>query len=120
MEGKDLFVYEEKNEKLLFLIVFNLYNPMETFWELGLPFLKKENIYFNMEKEEIGIYANEDNKENKNNSRVLISFVIIMFSFVLFVFFLTKLSKKHERKKRKNELNEDYEYFIKWNIYSYV
>ena len=113
LEGKDLFVYEEKNEKLLFLIVFNLYNPMETFWELGLPFLKKENIYFNMEKEEIGIYVNEDNKENKNNSMLLYSFGIIMFSFVLFLFFLTKLSKKPERKKRKNELNEDYEYFIK-------
>ena len=115
LEGKDLFVYDEKNEKLLFLIIFNLYNPMETFWELGLPFLKKENLYFNMEKEEIGIYINEHNKENKVNSLYLINFgiIIILFSFVLFLYFLKKLPKKAERKKRINELSEDYEYLEK-------
>ena len=115
LEGKDLFVFDEKNEKLLFLIIFNLYNPMETFWELGLPFLKKENLYFNMEKEEIGIYIKEDNNENKANSLYLINFgiIVILFSFVLFVYFLKKLPKKAERKKRINELSEDYEYLEK-------
>jgi NADH-quinone oxidoreductase subunit G len=115
LEGKDLFVFDEKNEKLLFLIIFNLYNPMETFWELGLPFLKKENLYFNMEKEEIGIYIKEDNNENKANSLHLINFgiIVILFSFILFVYFLKKLPKKAERKKRINELSEDYEYLEK-------
>lgn len=110
LEGKDLFVYNEKNEKLLFLIVFNLFSPMETIWELGLPFLKKEFLYFNMEKEEVGLYIKEENKENMLNSIYLtVPLGIIILLLSLSFYFLYKLPFE-KRKKRKNELIEDYEY----------
>ena len=41
LEGKDLFVYDEDNSHYILLIIFNRFNLVETFWELGLPFLRK-------------------------------------------------------------------------------
>ena len=47
-EGKDLFIYDDKNKNLIFLIIFDIYTPIETVWELGLPFLRKEKIFFDI------------------------------------------------------------------------
>ena len=109
-EGKDLFVYDEKSKIYLFLIVFNLYTPMETYWELGLPFLKKELIYFDMEKKEIGIYVKENVKQNGLNSIYLIINICLLSILLQAVFYLIFKFPSTKRKIQAKELKEDYEY----------
>ena len=110
-EGKDLFIYDEKNKNLIFLIVFDKYTPIETVWELGLPFLKKEKILFDIDKESISVYSKVNTIKNKYNSLSLV-INVSMISFILgLVFsFLFMLPSKKKRNKRINELEEDYEY----------
>ena len=109
-EGKDLFIFDEKNKNLIFLIVFDQYTPIETVWELGLPFLKKEKLYFDMDKESLSVFYNDKNTETKENSlSLIINVVIISFVLGLIISFLFMLPKK-QRKKRLNELEEGYEY----------
>ena len=110
-EGKDLFIYDEKNKNLIFLIVFDKYTPIETVWELGLPFLKKEKIFFDMDKESISVYSKVNTIKNKYSSLSLV-INVAMISFILgLVFsFIFMLPSKKKRNKRINELEEDYEY----------
>ena len=109
-EGKDLFVFDSKNNNYIMLIVFDLYAPVETAWELGLPFIKKEKLFFDMDKEHLGICL-DDEKQTKNNSTyVLINVALISFLCALVVGLLFMMPSKKERKKRANELVEDYEY----------
>ena len=110
LEGKDLFVYDEDNKNYLFLVVFDKYNPVETFWELGLPFLIKEKLFFDLEKEDLGICLNEQNIYKQNASYILINAVIITFLCAIVIGLICQISNKKERKKRLNELKEDLDY----------
>ena len=111
LQGKDLFVYDEKNKNLIFLIVFDIYKPTETVWELGLPFLRKEKIYFDMDKESLSVFTTENIINQKTNSiTLIINVVIISFLLGLVASFLVMLPSKKQRKKRINELEEDLEY----------
>ena len=102
-----MFIYDEKNNNLIFLIVFDVYTPIETVWELGLPFLRKEKIIFDMDKESLSIF-NVDNINVKTNSLALIiNVILISFILGLIVSFLFKLPMKKQRKKRANELEEE-------------
>ena len=110
-EGKDLFIYDENNKNLIFLIVFDKYTPIETVWELGLPFLKKEKIFFDLDKESISVYYKENNVKNKYNSlSLIINVIIISFIFGLITAFIFNLPSKNKRNKRVNELEDDFEY----------
>ena len=109
-EGKDLFVYEEKHNHYLLLIVFELYSIVETYWELGLPFLKKEKIFFDLETENIGFCANEPNIPKQNSSYLIINVAIIIFLSAIIVGLICRMPNKRERKKRINELEDDLEY----------
>jgi len=109
-EGKDLFVYDSKNNHFLFLIVFDLYNPVETFWELGLPFLRKEKLYFDMEKESLGVVLNGPKQAKTNSMFLVINYGLICFLIALVVGLLFMLPSKKGRKKRINELEEEYDY----------
>ena len=110
-EGKDLFVYDEKNQNLLFLIVFDIHKPIETIWELGLPFLKKEKIYFDMDKETLNIFPLDKVKNQKTNSlSLIINVIIISFILGLVLSFLLNFPHKKGRKSKPNELEEDFEY----------
>ena len=108
-EGKDLFVYDEINKHYLFLIVFDRYRPVETFWELGLPFLKKEKIFFDIENEELGLCLNEEKINKQNSAYYMINFTVIIF-FLFIILGLIYRKPKMERKKRINELDEELEY----------
>ena len=108
-EGKDLFVFDSKNEHYLFLIVFDLYAPVETAWELGLPFLRKEKLFFDMDKENLGVCL--DAVQPKENSMYLVlNIALICFLLAVIVGLLFMMPSKKQRKKRANELVEDYEY----------
>ena len=110
-EGKDLFIHDEKNKNLIFLIVFDIHTPIETVWELGLPFLRKEKIFFDMDKETLNIFSIDNISKTKTNSlSLIINVIIISFILGLIVSFLFRLPSKKERKKRANELEEDFEY----------
>ena len=109
LEGRDVFVYDEENNHYILLIVFNRYNPVETFWELGLPFLRKEKIFFDLENENLGVCLNEIKEVKHNSSYVLINAGIITFLCALIIGLICQMPKK-ERKKRLNELEDDLEY----------
>ena len=108
-EGKDLFVFDTKNNNFLLLLVFDLYTPAETSWELGLPFLKKEKLFFDMEKENLGVCLGEATQtKNSNMSLVFSGALVFLCALVIGVLFM--MPSKKQRKKRANELVEDYEY----------
>ena len=107
LEGKDLFIYDEKNNNLMFLIVFDIYTPIETVWELGLPFLRKEKIIFDMDKESLSVFTVDNINVKTNSLALIINIIFISFIFGLIVSFLFMLPKKKQRKKRANELEED-------------
>ena len=110
-EGKDLFIYDEKNKNLLFLIIFDKHTTIETVWELGLPFLKKEKLYFDLDKELITVYYKENNIKFKYNSlSLIINVILISFIFGLIIACLFNLPSKNKRNKRINELEDDFEY----------
>ena len=110
LNGNDLFVYDEKNEHLLFLIIFDIYNLVETFWELGLPFLLKEKLFFNLEKESLGVCLNEKSSIKTNSLYLVINVAIITFLCSLVIGLFSMKTNKTQRKKRINELEEDFEY----------
>ena len=109
LEGKDLFVFDTKHNHFILLVVFDLYTPAETSWELGLPFLKKEKLFFDMEKENLGVCLGEVT-QNKTNNMSLIFSGALVFLCALVIGVLFMMPSKKQRKKRVNELVEDYEY----------
>ena len=109
LEGKDLFVYDEDNNHYILLIIFDRYNPVETFWELGLPFLKKEKLFFDLQDENLGVCVNEPNTIKQSSTYVLIYAAIIIFLAAAVIGLICQMPKKG-RKKRVNELNEELEY----------
>ena len=109
-EGKDLFVYDSKNEHFISLIVFDIFTPSETSWVLGLPFLRKEKIFFDMENEKIGVIVNDNKQAKENSLHFLLSLSLILVLCALVVGLYFTIPSKKGRKKRANELVEDYEY----------
>ena len=110
LEGKDLFVYDEDNSHYILLIIFNRFNLVETFWELGLPFLRKEKVFFDSEEEELGICVKGSKITYENSTYVLINAAIITFLCALVIGLLCQMPSKKERKKRLNELEDEQEY----------
>ena len=110
LEGKDLFVYDEDNNHYILLIIFNRFNLVETFWELGLPFLRKEKVFFDSAEEELGICVKGPKITYENNTYVLINAAIITFLCALVIGLLCQMPSKKERKRRLNELEDEQEY----------
>jgi len=110
LEGKDLFVYDEDNNHYILLIIFNRFNLVETFWELGLPFLRKEKVFFDIENEEVGICVNGPKVTYESNTYVLINAAIITFLCAVIIGLLCHMPNKKERKRRLNELEDEQEY----------
>ena len=108
-EGKDLFVYNEVYKYYMFLIIFDQLDFSQTVWELGLPFLRKEKIYFDMDKESLSIFYDINTVNQQNTLSLAVIVMIISFIIGLIVSYLFMLPKK-QRKNRLNELREDYEY----------
>ena len=110
LEGKDLFVYDEDNSHYILLIIFNRFNLVETFWELGLPFLRKEKVFFDSEEEELGICVKGSKITYENSTYVLINAAIITFLCALVIGLLCQMPSKKERKRKLNELEDEQEY----------
>ena len=137
LNKEDLFI--EINDKLYFMILFEkvLFDHSElSFWNLGLPFLKKYEFVHNYEKQNtIGFYIpyeeeeeieEAEDKEKKesekkitqeDNSTKLITIIIvgIIVGIILIIatFFIAK-NMYQTRKERANELkDDDYAYISK-------
>ena len=126
---KDLFAYNTFNRSdlnLYFLVMFaNPKGHLFIFsWTLGIPFLKKYRLSFNIDTNKIGYYKDDGkiivHKGIYNNSNSLYNYgfsfyklaIIIILIFVIFIlgmFFQRKIIKL-SRKKKTYELDDDYEY----------
>ena len=117
---KDLF--KEKNDKLYFLIYFNMKdNPYR--FIIGQMLIKKYLLTFNYDTKMIGFYDKNikvkvESKEEEtitkyyyeHDSKVIIIFIIAFIIFLIIGFFLGKKLYDTKRKKKANELIDDYEY----------
>ena len=106
LDYNDLF--QIFNNKYVFLIFFN--NVFSDKWKLGEIFLKKYNVFLNIDAKLFGFYILNNKKSEKNYLIVLIILLVIII--VILSILLYKLCKKYnKRKKRPNELEDDsYEY----------
>ena len=117
---KDLF--KEKDDKLYFLIYFNLKNNYSTRFSIGQILIKKYVLTFNYDTKMVGFYnknikiqtKNEQQKNEKNggtnNTKLVLIFIICFVIFILMGFLLGKKIYEKARKKKANELVDDYEY----------
>ena len=113
---KDLF--REKNEKLYFLVYFNLKNKNSYRFIIGQILIKKYLLTFNYDTKMIGFYNKnikiELKKEKKHyyehDNKVYIIFIISLIIFLIVGFLLGKKIYESTRKKKANELIDDYEY----------
>ena len=88
------------------MIIFDTFNKKQTGWELGLPFLLKNKIIFDLNDESLGIIE-KNNIVNKNSLYPIINIIIISFFIGIIFSYLVLLPKKSQRKKRLNELDEE-------------
>ena len=110
LDRKDLFVHDIEKKLLLFVIVFNLYNTKENIWELGLPFIKNEQLFFDLGKETLGVCVSKNVSVATimTSPMPLWSVILVVLIALGVVMFLRKPNK--QRKPRTNELVEDCEY----------
>ena len=117
---KDLFI--ENDDKYLFGIVFdNIIDEDndKSYWILGKIFMKKYQLFFDLDKKIIGLYKTinkedddenddddgDDEKKNKFNSIYIIVIILALIVIGLIAFFVYLLKKK--RKNLANELSDE-------------
>jgi len=107
LNGEDLFLYDKNYDHLILLILIDLNGENESSWELGLPLLKKELLFFDMENEEIGVC---EIAPGTNISLSMIININIVILLVVIAAILSRILMKmpKQRKKRANELLDDF------------
>ena len=123
-------LFLEIRNKYYFLVLFpeNSETSLETYWYIGLPFLKKYQFVYNYDSKTIGFYNSNikekiKNKPNNNGEKMIntnlsgysikrvVVEVIIIVILLLIAYTIGKKINEH-RKNRANELKDDnYEYF---------
>jgi hypothetical protein len=99
--GKELFFSE--GGKKYFNILFFAYPSY--IWYLGRDFLKKNQIYFDLEGK--AIYVKYDDKYNLHRKPFFWIVIIALSIIISYILFLAICSRKNERPKKLNELQED-------------
>ena len=119
---EDLF--KEKDDKIYFLVYFNLKdNYFSSRFVLGQILIKKYTLTFNYDTKLIGFYdkskkveantekeINGGNGNKSNKTGTIIIFIISVIIFIGVGFLLGKKIYDRTRKKKANELIDDYEY----------
>ena len=97
-------LFQVLNNKYVFLIFFN--NVFAEKWKLGEVFLKKYNVFLNIDAKLFGFYILNSKKSEKN---YLIFFIILLVLIIIILSILLYKSYKkyNKRKKRPNELDDD-------------
>ena len=93
------------NQKKYFLIFFP-YSSNSKEWILGLPFFKKYNLVFNLDKKTIGFYIPEFNSKIFLAYIIIGILIIIILGMAIYIFYLLI------KKPRKKKINEFYETLI--------
>ena len=107
---KDLF--KTYNNKYVFLVFFD--NSFSEKWKLGEIFIKKYNVFLDMDSKLFGFYT-------RNNIKSYSFYYIFIISFLLFIIFVLvfclfkQIIKIKKRKIRANELEDNYEYISSLN-----
>ena len=104
---KDLFI--EKDDKYLFGIVFdNIDDKDKSYWIFGKLFMKKYQLFFDLDKKIIGLYRNKNNKgESKKKFNIIYIFLIILVLIVIGLVVAIVYLVKNKRKSRANELTDE-------------
>ena len=89
---------------MFFLFFFD--NSFSEKWKLGEIFLKKYNVFLNIDAKLFGFYILNSKKSEKN---YLIFFIILLVLIIVILSILLYKSYKkyNKRKKRSNELDDD-------------
>lgn len=107
MTRDDLFkIY---NDKLYFLVIFNMYSSYGNYWKLGKPFVKKYNFGYNTDNHKIYFFHKEEQEEKPKNNNIIYYIVIGILVIGVFVMAGFVLFKKifSPKKIKANELLED-------------
>ena len=99
--GKELFFSE--GGKKYFNIIFFTYPSY--IWYFGREFLKKNQLYFDLERKII--YVKYDNKYNLLKKPYFWIIIIILIISIRYIIYYAFCSKKAKRTKKVNELEED-------------
>ena len=110
LDGKDLFVHDSAKKQYLFLVVVDIHNIKENTWDLGLPFLKKEQLYFDLGKETLGVCASKNVSASSIISSPVPLWLVLAIILLLSILVLYFRLPHKQRKARVNELVEDCEY----------
>ena len=111
LTGDDLFVFDQKTNKYMFLIL--TYKYTSSAWTLGSPFLKNHQLVFNEDAKTIGYYASDKTNSENNDAKtsyiviICVLLVIIISVFIVLGILFKKGIIQLQRKKRANELKED-------------
>ena len=113
---KELFI--EKDNEYIFGIVFDNYikNEEDSSWIFGKTFMKKYQLYFDLDRKIIGLYKNNNKRKdeeikifNINNIYLLIIIILIIIVIILIGFIIYLYM--NQRKRMAFELNDDnYDY----------
>ena len=108
---KDLFYL--KDNFYYFLIVFDIDATNNFNWILGMPFIKKYLIVFDIDKKIIGFYNNNIiNNNNKNNIFIYVfSYILLISIIIVLIFYIIRfIYFKKNKRIFANELNEGIDY----------
>ena len=110
MTKEDLF--KLYNNKIYFLIIFNMYSSYGNYWKLGKPFIKKYNFGYNIENKKIYFFYKEEKKEKNEKQRdsniyyyIIIGFLLLGVFVMAFFVIINKFWKP--KRKKANELQEE-------------
>ena len=109
MTKDDLF--KLYNNKLYFLIIFNMYSSYGNYWKLGKPFIKKYNFGYNIDNNKILFFNKEEKKEDEEQVDsniyyyIIIGILAICALFMIFFVIIKKFLKP--KRKKANELQEE-------------
>ena len=112
---EDLFVYDKKNDKYMFLMLTDKYLYG---WIFGAIFLRKYQFIFNQDSKTLGYYKsmNNDfdieNEEKDGIIKYIIFGILLIFVSALLIILGMYIQKKYlnKKKKRANELENSFDY----------
>jgi hypothetical protein len=104
-------LFNEHDNKLYFLVIFDKNFYQTQTWKLGKPFIKKYNFVYDTSNKLIFFYDNTQT-DNKKGSNLIYWIIIGILGVGVIVMIILVLNKSYFKphKKKANELTEDIEY----------
>ena len=119
LDKNDLFVFNEDEKIFYFMLIFNNLKNKNEKWKLGIPFFKKYQFIFDLDKQLIGFINGEinmdnENKNNKENKNKVIEIILGCIFILIIIFIYLAVRRNKIRKYRMNTADNNYiNYFDK-------